>query len=48
MDSATCLYEARAAGFDLYALTVNYGQRAKREIQAAQKKSPEISWCHPA
>jgi 7-cyano-7-deazaguanine synthase len=37
MDSATCLYEARAAGHDLYALTVNYGQRAKREIQAAQE-----------
>lgn len=37
MDSATCLYEARTAGYALYALTVNYGQRAKREILAAQE-----------
>jgi 7-cyano-7-deazaguanine synthase len=37
MDSATCLYEAKVAGYDLYALTVNYGQRARREIQAAQE-----------
>jgi len=36
MDSATCCYEARAAGYELYALTVNYGQRAQRELQAAQ------------
>lgn len=36
MDSATCCYEAKAAGYSLYALTVNYGQRAQRELQAAQ------------
>jgi 7-cyano-7-deazaguanine synthase len=36
MDSATCCYEAKAAGYELYALTVNYGQRAQRELQAAQ------------
>jgi 7-cyano-7-deazaguanine synthase len=36
MDSATCCYEAKAAGYDLYALTVNYGQRAQRELRAAQ------------
>jgi 7-cyano-7-deazaguanine synthase len=36
MDSATCCYEARAAGHEIYALTVNYGQRAQRELQAAQ------------
>ncbi len=36
MDSATCCYEAHAAGFELYALTVNYGQRAQRELRAAQ------------
>lgn len=41
MDSATCLYEAKVAGYDLYALTVNYGQRAKREIQAAQEVARE-------
>jgi 7-cyano-7-deazaguanine synthase len=36
MDSATCCYEAQAAGYAIYALTVNYGQRAQRELQAAQ------------
>jgi 7-cyano-7-deazaguanine synthase len=36
MDSATCCYEAKAAGHAIYALTVNYGQRAQRELQAAQ------------
>ena len=36
MDSATCCYEAQAAGYDLNALTVNYGQRAQRELQAAK------------
>lgn len=36
MDSATCCYEAKAMGHAIYALTVNYGQRAQRELQAAQ------------
>lgn len=36
MDSATCCYEAHAAGYAIYALTVNYGQRAQRELRAAQ------------
>lgn len=36
MDSATCCYEARAAGYAIHALTVNYGQRAQREVQAAE------------
>lgn len=35
MDSATCCYEAAAAGYELYALTVDYGQRARRELRAA-------------
>jgi 7-cyano-7-deazaguanine synthase len=35
MDSATCCYEAKAAGYEIYAITVNYGQRAQRELQAA-------------
>jgi 7-cyano-7-deazaguanine synthase len=35
MDSATCCYEAAAAGYELYALTVNYGQRSQRELDAA-------------
>jgi 7-cyano-7-deazaguanine synthase len=36
MDSATCCFEAKAAGYEIYALTVNYGQRAQRELRAAQ------------
>ena len=36
MDSATCCYEAKASGHAIYTLTVNYGQRAQRELQAAQ------------
>lgn len=36
MDSATCCYEAKAASYEIFALTVNYGQRAQRELRAAQ------------
>jgi 7-cyano-7-deazaguanine synthase len=37
LDSATTLAEARAAGFELYALTVRYGQRHAAEIEAARR-----------
>jgi 7-cyano-7-deazaguanine synthase len=37
LDSATALAEARAAGFDLYALTVLYGQRHAVEVEAARR-----------
>lgn len=36
MDSATCCYEAKAAGYAIYALPINYGQRAQRKLQTAQ------------
>ena len=37
LDSATALAEAKAAGFELYALTVRYGQRHAVEIEAARR-----------
>lgn len=36
LDSTTCLAEARHAGFQLYALTILYGQRHAREVEAAR------------
>jgi len=37
LDSATTLAEARAQGFACYALTVDYGQRHRRELEAAAR-----------
>jgi 7-cyano-7-deazaguanine synthase len=37
LDSATTLAEAGAAGFELFALTVRYGQRHSIEIDAARR-----------
>lgn len=37
LDSATCLAIARDEGFDLFALTVNYGQRHDVELRAAEE-----------
>jgi len=37
LDSTTCLAIAKREGYDLYALTLSYGQRHKVEIQAARK-----------
>ena len=37
LDSATALAEARAAGFETYALTVLYGQRHAIEREAARR-----------
>lgn len=36
LDSTTCLAIAREQGFDLFALTVNYGQRHVFELQSAK------------
>lgn len=36
LDSSTVLYQARADGFDLHALSVDYGQRHRRELDAAR------------
>jgi 7-cyano-7-deazaguanine synthase len=37
LDSATTLAVARSEGFQCYALTFDYGQRHKREIEASKK-----------
>lgn len=42
LDSATALAEARAAGFELYALTVLYGQRHAVEREAARRVSAAL------
>ena len=36
LDSTTCLAVAREKGFDLYALTFNYGQRHDHELNSAK------------
>lgn len=37
LDSTTCLAIAQKQGYDLYALTLSYGQRHRVEIKAARK-----------
>ena len=42
-DSATTLAMAKAEGFDLYALTIDYGQRHRAELDAARKVARSMS-----
>lgn len=42
LDSATCAWEARAAGYVVYALTIAYGQRHSRELDAAQQVAQQL------
>ena len=37
LDSATALAEARAAGFECYAMSFNYGQRHRHEFQVRRQ-----------
>lgn len=37
LDSATCLAQARAEGFECYALSFDYGQRHRNEIAASKR-----------
>ena len=46
LDSTTCLAIAREQGFEIFALTINYGQRHTLEIESAKivsKKWKELS-----
>ena len=36
LDSTTCIAIAKDAGFEIAALTINYGQRHKFELDAAK------------
>ncbi len=42
LDSTTCLAIAKDHGFDLYALTVNYGQRHVFELYSAKKTAKQF------
>jgi len=42
LDSATCLALARRDGFACYALTFDYGQRHRAELQAAAKVAAQL------
>lgn len=45
MDSATCLAHAKAAGFDLYALSIAYGQRHAVELDCARRLAAQFAAC---
>jgi len=42
VDSATTLAVAKSVGYELYALTFDYGQRSKKEIDAAKKVADNV------
>jgi len=42
LDSATVTAEAKAAGFDVYALTIFYGQRHQAELAAARRVAASL------
>ncbi|MBU0761828.1 MAG: 7-cyano-7-deazaguanine synthase QueC [Candidatus Altiarchaeota archaeon] len=43
LDSAVTAYIAKAQGYDIYALTFDYGQRHRKEIEAAKKIVKKLS-----
>src|SRR5262249_58687257 len=48
LDSTTTLAEARAAGFELNALTIRYGQRHAVELEAARRGARALRVAPPA
>lgn len=45
LDSATAAAIARDAGYDIYALTISYGQRHEREVLAARAVAAHLAVC---
>jgi 7-cyano-7-deazaguanine synthase len=45
-DSVTVAYSAKAQGYDVYALTFNYGQKAQIEIEKAAQITKELGINH--
>lgn len=45
LDSATAAAMARKAGYDIYALTISYGQRHEREVLAARAVAEQLGVC---
>ncbi len=43
LDSTTVAYLAARSGFDIYALTIRYGQRHERELDAARRICQELN-----
>lgn len=46
LDSATCLAIAKDKGYEVYALSFDYGQRSQTELQAAQKLARDAGVIH--
>jgi len=45
LDSTTCLAVAQSQGYDCYTLAINYGQRHRSELVAAQRVSKYFDAC---
>ena len=46
MDSAVCLYFARREGYEVVALSFDYGQRHKKEVEAAHRLTHDLQVPH--
>ncbi len=46
MDSTTALYQAKADGYECYAISFNYGQRHKKELNFAQEVCSNLGISH--
>lgn len=42
LDSSTVIYYAKSQGYDVYALSFNYGQRHFKELEAAKKIAKDV------